>query len=113
MISARSISSLTRFNTKRARWSLATKSPTVGGRNSGSSIFQARNVLLMRRQNLTRPSLASKIRLLLGQAPRARFDLMETETRSSFLSWSHFLRKTDIHPRVKPEGRLFPENALI
>jgi hypothetical protein len=27
---------------------LATKSPTIGGRNSGSSIFQARNVLLMR-----------------------------------------------------------------
>jgi serine protease DegQ len=26
----------------------STKSPTIGGRNSGSSIFQARNVLLMR-----------------------------------------------------------------
>src|SRR5260370_9915987 len=25
---------------------------------------------------------------------RARFDLMESETRTSFLSWSHFLRKT-------------------
>src|SRR6266849_1838924 len=46
-------------------------------------------------------------------AARARFDLLESKTRSSFFSWSHFLQKTGIHPRVKPEGRLFPENALV
>src|SRR4029077_8213587 len=45
-------SSLTRLSTKRARWSSATKSCTVGGRNSGSSIFQARNVLLMRGERI-------------------------------------------------------------
>jgi hypothetical protein len=31
---------------------LATKSPTIGGRNSGSSIFQARNVLLMHQDRI-------------------------------------------------------------
>jgi zinc/manganese transport system substrate-binding protein len=30
-------------------------------------------------------------------ATRARFDLVESETRSSFFSWSHFLRKTGVH----------------
>ena len=63
LISIRSRSSLTRLSTKRARWPSATKSCTLGGRNSGSSIFQARNVLLMRRERIsTRASLASKIR---------------------------------------------------
>jgi hypothetical protein len=33
--------SLTRFTTKRTRWSLATKSCTDGGRNCGSSIFRS------------------------------------------------------------------------
>ena len=56
----------------------ATKSCTLGGRNSGSSIFQARNVLLMRRERIrTRASSASKIRYysdrLLGwEAPAFR-----------------------------------------
>src|SRR5262245_64668393 len=50
MILAKSNSSLTTLNTKGARWFLATKSCAVTGRSSGSSIFQARNVLLMLRK---------------------------------------------------------------
>ena len=38
------ISSRTRFSTKRARWSAATKSCTCAGSSSGSSIFHGRNV---------------------------------------------------------------------
>src|SRR5215510_12458379 len=40
---------LTTFSTNVARCFLSTKSCTVAGRSIGSSIFQARNVLLMRR----------------------------------------------------------------
>src|SRR5260370_41244096 len=49
---------------------------------------------------------------------RARLDLMETETRSSFLSWSHFLRKTGVHFSGKCSGdririaQFLEENAV-
>jgi hypothetical protein len=43
---------------------------------------------------------------LTSHAFRARFDWMESKARSSFLSWSHFLRKTGLHPGSSP-GQAF------
>src|SRR5580693_4449244 len=58
----RSRCSSTSAKTKRARWSSPTKSPTLAGNNSGWSILQGRNVLLMSKQNPIRAHAATKIR---------------------------------------------------
>src|SRR5580658_9674369 len=58
----RSRCSSTSAKTKRARWSSPTKSPTLAGNNSGWSILQGRNVLLMSKQNPIRPHAATRIR---------------------------------------------------
>src|SRR5262249_54671179 len=50
MILAKSRSSFTTFSTNVATCFSSTKSRTATGRSSASSIFQARNVLLMRRK---------------------------------------------------------------
>src|ERR1700688_3112595 len=47
-----------------------------------------------------------------GTCARALTDYLASGGALVLYIWSHFLRKTGVHPRVKPDGRLFPGNAL-
>src|SRR5215469_17780523 len=69
VILPRSTSSRTTLSTKRARCFSATKSATVTGSNSGSSIFHGRNVLLIPRTESDSRFLGQQNPLLLRQAP--------------------------------------------
>src|ERR1700687_5308272 len=63
----------------------------------------------------SRPSLAPRDRRRTGTRPcrpaRALPDYLESGSAPVVYIWSHLLRKTGVHPQVKPEDRLFQGNA--
>src|SRR5215475_12606942 len=88
---------LTTFSTNVARCFLSTKSCTVAGRSIGSSIFQARNVLLMRRtESDSRASGQRKAVLFSYTLPACCIDF------SDGLLAGRFITSYDLEMRAHP-----------